>query len=252
MTITKNVEISRVTGCCELQANYRNYLGTAHIFLLISHNPVIFLSIFAACIDDGGCDNISSFLIHTETFLDANKVCCKRLFHRYKGRHHGYYLELSKDGGLSMMGRYSHGQKTGSHWLVCQGGGFMVSEVDSHDRCHGDHAVFIYPDLDTCIVGSFAEGNLVQGAYGHITGVRKEMGIPIPEASLVHESPSLSYDPSTATRISSSPLVKDLYESKHVYVDSSQVEGAGEGLFAKRRIAKGQVCAFFNGIRIHK
>ena len=46
------------------------------------------------------------------------------------------------------------------------------------------------------------------------------------------------------------PLVEDPYESETVFVSASRVSGdAGEGLFARRDISKGQLVALFNGVR---
>ena len=67
------------------------------------------------------------------------------------------------------------------------------------------------------------------------------------------------FDPSSATSIASQPLVPDPYEQVTVYVAPSPLCGgdrgggvglAGEGLFAKRRLIKGEVCAFYNGVRL--
>ena len=83
---------------------------------------------------------------------------------------HGYYVEKDDNGNVIMFGRYHHGIKTGHHWRVCQGGGYLVGEVDSFDNTDGDDVVFIYPDLKTCITGKFSNGCLTQGTYGYLSG----------------------------------------------------------------------------------
>ena len=66
--------------------------------------------------------------------------------------------------------------------------------------------------------------------------------------------PRIEYnDHSTVTRISRSPLQEDLYEKVHVYVAPSTISPlAGEGLFARKTIKKGQLVSLFNGVRRHK
>merc|ERR1719438_255830 len=46
------------------------------------------------------------------------------------------------------------------------------------------------------------------------------------------------------------PLVRDPYESRTVEVRPSSLGGGGDGLFVKRKIIKGEVVAFYNGIRL--
>lgn len=40
------------------------------------------------------------------------------------------------------------------------------------------------------------------------------------------------------------------HESKSVYVSSSEITGAGEGLFAKRTFLPGELVSYFNGVRV--
>ena len=49
-----------------------------------------------------------------------------------------------------------------------------------------------------------------------------------------------------------SPLVRDLYESLHVDVRDSAEGGAGQGLWARLNIPRGQLCALFNGVREYR
>ena len=44
----------------------------------------------------------------------------------------------------------------------------------------------------------------------------------------------------------------DQYEDETVYVGMSGVEGAGEGLFAKRNIFSGDLVSLFSGTKIYK
>ena len=47
-------------------------------------------------------------------------------------------------------------------------------------------------------------------------------------------------------------LVTDQYEDETMYVAMSGVEGAGEGLFARRNISCGDLVSLFSGTKIYK
>ena len=52
---------------------------------------------------------------------------------------------------------------------------------------------------------------------------------------------------------SRTPLLEDPYEQETVYVAPSKLgEAAGEGLYAKKHIRKGQLVSLYNGIRSNK
>ena len=57
------------------------------------------------------------------------------------------------------------------------------------------------------------------------------------------------FDKSTGTKISSDPKLCDPYEQHFVEVRNSQIPNAGQGLFAKNRIERYTVVAFYNGVR---
>ena len=52
---------------------------------------------------------------------------------------------------------------------------------------------------------------------------------------------------------SRTPLLEDPYEQEFVYVAQSKIgEAAGEGLYARKHIRKGQLVCLFNGTRCNK
>ena len=88
-----------------------------------------------------------------------------------------------------------------------------MGEVDEDNRADGDDVIFLYPDLVSCISGTFSHGRLTKGHYGHVTGewsligqynlmllshwsaeyyvllvgIRREFGILVPEVTLIPE-----------------------------------------------------------------
>ena len=81
---------------------------------------------------------------------------------------HGFYHECDEV-GVTMFGRFSHGEKTGPQWVRTRGGGWLVTEVDTEDRARGE-ATFLYPDLVTLITGDFREGRMRSGRQGTLSG----------------------------------------------------------------------------------
>ena len=63
--------------------------------------------------------------------------------------------------------------------------------------------------------------------------------------------PKIKCDVSTNSVISNYPLIPDLFESRMVEVKSSGLgTNAGQGLYSKVNIHKGQIIALYNGIRM--
>ena len=66
---------------------------------------------------------------------------------------------------------------------------------------------------------------------------------------LIFQDPTYKYDKSTGTQISSCPRLCDPYEQHFVEIGPSLIPDAGQGLFAKSRIDRNTVVAFYNGVR---
>ena len=45
-------------------------------------------------------------------------------------------------------------------------------------------------------------------------------------------------------------MLRDRYEESMVYLDRSNINGAGEGLFARKDVSQNTIVAFFNGLKI--
>ena len=173
------------------------------------------------------------------------------------GVRQGTFIEHSPAGKhFKSIGSFHCGQKTGVCWTATRGGGFLVGEVTSpHTETesvhHGTDQLFLYPDLVTAIQGQFAHGRLVSGRLGHVRNFRLTGVVPELEVDVSVGAGGLyHYQPAGSLCISRSPLLRDPFECRYVFVSQSRSgAGAGEGLFAKTDLARGQLCALFNGVR---
>ena len=73
--------------------------------------------------------------------------------------------------------------------------------------------------------------------FYNYAGLSRDQGIPVPLV-VGGGGQRYHYEPSTSTLITRSPLVRDPYEQRYVYVKESGLPMAGEGLYAKTNIKK--------------
>ena len=139
----------------------------------------------------------------------------------------------------------------GKQLVVGSGGNsYYIGCVDSRDKLCGE-VVFLYPCLQTIIVGQYKAGKLLSGHYRRLSHASVSDGFISLEfhPSLGRE---VLYDPPSCFSISRRPLEADLYEERTVRVAESSVPGAGEGLFARRRLSSGDLVCLFSGSKIYK
>ena len=63
------------------------------------------------------------------------------------------------------------------------------------------------------------------------------------------DGPIFKYDPATKECMGENLMIPDPYEFNHVLVKQSRMKGGGDGLFTKARMFKGDIIAFYNGVR---
>ena len=164
---------------------------------------------------------------------------------------HGTYRHRQTDGQLLSFGRYESGVKSGQHLVVGSGGNsYYLGHVGGDGKLTGE-VTYLYPCLYKAIVGNYKGGRLTRGQYRTVIGAVVKDGFL--DLKLEDKGRGeVKYDPSTFMRISRDPLVTDEYEDETVYVEQSMVEGAGEGLFARRKILGGELVSLFSGIKMFK
>ena len=127
---------------------------------------------------------------------------------------------------------------TGTWYLPCR----TAAQAIEHDRVPAwdpvDNTQHRSHDGDVAVVfvGRFDDGEMTVGYQQMSNGtVDRACGT------------QLSYHPPSPDGMPPSPLVHDLYETMTVRVAPSKLAGAGEGLFARRALVRGDVCAFYSG-----
>ena len=123
------------------------------------------------------------------------------------------------------MGVNVDGHSFGPFIMKCEGNSYIIGSHPNQDEKKDltSHCSYIYPDLESCIVGTFKfkkksnikdyheinmELKLENGKYGKISNISWLHGFPIPICSITNES-LFSYDPSTWDRI------RYLYQRKY-------------------------------------
>jgi len=168
-----------------------------------------------------------------------------------RGWLHGPCRGVRQDGEqkLAYLGHYAAGKPKGVCWTAIKGGGWIIGRQDSKAEYTGDNIAFLYPDLSTALVGKFLQGILVSARSAVVASSSLVDGVLVPSYSFLSDQ-KFSYWPSTLDRVLCPPHQRDPYETRLVRVGTSQMDGGGEGLFAKRFIASGTIVAFYNGVRI--
>ncbi|KAM5194809.1 histone-lysine N-methyltransferase SETD7 [Mantella aurantiaca] len=167
---------------------------------------------------------------------------------------HGTYLdgqlngpaqEFDTDGRLIFKGQYKDNVRHGVCWIYYPDGGSLVGEVNEDGEMTGHKIAYVYPDGRTALYGKFIDGEMLDGKLAFL---KSEDGWP--HFEMVPDSKVFSFDKSTSSCISTSPLLSDPYESERVYVADSLISNAGEGLYAKIAACPHTVMSFYNGVRI--
>jgi len=158
------------------------------------------------------------------------------------------------DSGLSWIGHYRAGLPHGTCWVSMLGGGWLVGRVDDTGAFTGADIAFLYPDLSTALVGEWRDGQLVAGRSSRLTRLQEVHGVLVPSFTIPDNSTTNHYERwiSTDSCMLCPPHRQDPYESTLVRVAMSEVEGGGEGLYARKNIPAGTLIAFYNGIRMTK
>ena len=130
------------------------------------------------------------------------------------------------------------------------GRSWMYGSIDSRGKFSGYSNAFIYPDLNTILLGHMQDDKIVKAHESSIVGCNMESGMLSLKFSYI-SGPEFRFLPSTLYKVRCPWLQDDPYERKMVYSGPSSLgDHAGDGLFLKKDVEAGTVIAFYNGIRV--
>lgn len=181
------------------------------------------------------CSSLCSSGVATYTGADSSRIVGRYIA---GGVLDGEVVEYDDDGVEVFRGMYRDSERHGPGTVTLPDGGQLVGEF-VHGVFHGDANKYLYPrvlDEEASLRGRWHEGQLERAQF--------YLG-----EKLVDPEVSYSFDESTATRISSHPLLPDPYEQRCVYVAPSTTPNSGEGLFALRDLPGNTVVTWYSGTR---
>ena len=82
---------------------------------------------------------------------------------------------------LTFVGRYTNGRPSGPCWSYREGGGFLFGILDPEGEeggtGTGGYSAYIYPDLETALVGKFELEVMLDARKARVTDVKMVNGI---------------------------------------------------------------------------
>ena len=102
----------------------------------------------------------------------------------------------------------------------------------------GREIVYAYPDFETLLVGDFSGGKMMSAKETRFAGIEVDKRPKIPvvkfDRKLLKKFETVfSFDLSNKTSIGQNLLQEDPFERKMIFVQTSSVPGAGNGLFMR-------------------
>lgn len=171
-----------------------------------------------------------------------------------RGLMQGPFEERDADGSVTCSGTMQDGARTGWIEFFYADGGSLRGTVDDHGAVTGESFTYLYPD-GSGLCGRWKDGEMAEAVFRTAEEIAT-----LPTHDVAQKSskkrrtdvsrPLLRYDPGTAERISSDPLLRDHYEAQRVEAKRSQIPGANEGLFARVPLEASEVACFYAGVRI--
>jgi histone-lysine N-methyltransferase SETD7 len=155
-------------------------------------------------------------------------------------------------GDLVFVGQYSRGVPFGPCWVSKEGQGWLHGKVNAKGRFTGDDIAFVYPDRSTCLVGKF-EGEVMRDANkGRIVGAEMNaasiMCLDIEQRR--GDDDEFTFSPSNSAVIECEHRLRDPYETEIVVCRESRINGAGDGLFAKKDLPSDTLVSYYNGLKV--
>ena len=156
--------------------------------------------------------------------------------------HQKWFLTMN----MTLIAYYQKGRLQGPVWRLLEENGFLVSDnLESNGT-----SMYIYPGLKFGLYGEFSKGKMVSAKPVKITGFTCLNEMLKPQFEFYDNVNEFAYDPASSIKLSSNPTLRDPLEEEFLEVQTSSIEGAGQGVFMKKDAEKGSVIGFFNGMII--
>ena len=129
------------------------------------------------------------------------------------------------------------------------GGVLIFGKVSNDSKISDKKTAVLMPDLRGAFEAIVEDDVFVRGYQTEVAGVFFQENVPIPRLSVALQPQVYRRDVSTPDLISRTPLLSDPWEKERVEARPSELERAGEGLFARRQFEAGELVALYNGTR---
>eukprot|EP00088_Acartia_fossae_P044428 TRINITY_DN4716_c0_g1_i9.p1 TRINITY_DN4716_c0_g1~~TRINITY_DN4716_c0_g1_i9.p1 ORF type:complete len:266 (+),score=51.09 TRINITY_DN4716_c0_g1_i9:36-833(+) len=100
---------------------------------------------------------------------------------------HGPCRGMTMDGRLDYVGWFKGGLATGFSWQHVRGEGWLVGCLDNKGKFTGEEIAYLYPDLETAILGKFEDGVLISGQPARVVSNTFDKDVLVPKFELTSE-----------------------------------------------------------------
>ena len=173
----------------------------------------------------------------------------------------GFIKEELVRQGTRFLGYYKNGYASGTFWAGMLGGepyGHLHGTIqDANGIISGNNISYIYPDMETALVGKFEDRTMLDAKHLKVFEVKcNSNGIPYvhtftqPEMSIKH---TFYYEAPTNKSFGAGPMgVLDPYENSMAEMRVSKIPNAGDGVFIKKNVTKNMVVLLYSGFYYDK
>ena len=146
---------------------------------------------------------------------------------------------------MTLIAYYQKGRLQGPVWHLLEENGYLVSDnLESSGT-----SIYIYPGLKLGLYGEFSNGKMVSAKPVKITGFTCQFDMLKPQFEFYDNVNEFAYDPASTDKLSSNPTLKDPLEEEYLEVQTSTIQGAGQGVFVKKDVKKGTEISLFENHR---
>ena len=118
--------------------------------------------------------------------------------------------------------------------------------------CLGNNIAFVYPDMETVLIGHFENQKMIAAKPSKIIAERCNRGIKeIKISKPKPNAPTLKYERPNSISLGNQPKVMDPLDQGNIYIKVIGKTGDGglsDGVFAKKNFTEGDIIAYYSGL----